>query len=291
MQAHDAMLPNGPPPSQERLPAPPRSASHLPPTAEEVGGPVPVRGARTSVARWAGALCKSLAVRPLPMMVGGLALVVLDFRTEALDLLPDIVGWALIAVAAWRLALRAAACLAVAAGTASLADAWLPYRYVRVDPTTGERVPDGLGADLDYPLRLVYDDISGWRLAAVALAALLAGLALWTLLAGLGHLARSGGRAGPAGQLRMVGWLVVALWTVPYLGAVANAVASESGAFDPVWNGGLVYVWLVALALFAYLVVLLLRESGQLWTSPVGSLDLTPWEERQFGGGGPTTRD
>ncbi len=89
----------------------------------------------------------------------------------------------------------------------------------------------------------------------------------------------------------MVGWLVVALWTVPYLGAVANAVASESGAFDPVWNGGLVYVWLVALALFAYLVVLLLRESGQLWTSPVGSPDLTPWEERQFGGEGPTTRD
>lgn len=207
MQAHDAMLPNGPPPSQDRLAAPPRSASHLPPTAEEVGGPVPVRGARTSVARWAGALCKFLAVRPLPMMVGGLALVVLDFRTEALDLRPDIVGWALIAVATWRLALRAAACLAVAAGTASLADAWLPYLYVRVDPTTGERVPDGLGADLDYPLRHVYDDISGWRLAAVALAALLAGLALWTLLAGLGHLARSGGPPDrPASSAWSDGW-------------------------------------------------------------------------------------
>ncbi len=230
-------------------------------------------------------------MRPLTMVAVGLALVVLDFRTEALDLLPDLVGWALIAVAAWRLALRAAACLAVVAGAASLADAWLPYRYVRVDPTTGERVADGLGADLDYSLHLVYDDVSGWRLAAMAIAALMAGLALWTLLAGLGQLARAGGRDGPAGQFRMVGWVVVALWTVPYLGAVAHAVANESGAFDPVWNGRLVYVWLAALALFAYLVVLLLRESGQLWALPVGSLDLSPWEASRFRGEGPTTTD
>jgi len=39
-------------------------------------------------------------VRPLALVAGGIALVVLDFRTESLDLLPDPVGWALIAVAA-----------------------------------------------------------------------------------------------------------------------------------------------------------------------------------------------
>jgi hypothetical protein len=225
-------------------------------------------------------------MRTFPMIVGGLALVVVDFRTEALDLLPDIVGWVLIAVAAGRLALPAASRLAVAAGVASLADVWLHFRYVRVDPMTGERVPDRLGDNRSYPLHLVYDDVSGWPLAATAIAALLAGLAFWTLLAGIGELARSGGREALARRFRTVGWLVVALWTVPYLGAVANAVANESGAFDPVWNGGLTYVWLAALALFAYLGVLLLRESGQLWALPRGSLHITPWEERRFGGEG-----
>ena len=75
---------------------------------------------------------------------------------------------------------------------------------------------------------------------------------------------------------------------MPYLGAGAHAVAFASGAFDPVWNGRLAYVALAAVAAFAYLVVLLLRESGQVWAVPVGSADLSPWEARRYGGRGPT---
>jgi hypothetical protein len=216
----------------------------------------------------------------------GASLVVLDFRTDAPDLLPDIAGWALIALASRRLGLTAAARLAAVAGVASLAEAWLPFRYDQVDPITGERLPDRGGADLAYPEHLFYDDVSGWHLAALVVAAVLAGIALWTLLTGLARLAGAGGRGDAARKLRVVAWLVVAVWTAPFLGTVVHAVVSRSGAFDPVWNDGLSHVWLAGLGLFVYLVVLLLRESGQLWALPVGSISLSPWEARRPGGDG-----
>jgi hypothetical protein len=212
--------------------------------------------------------------------------VVLDFRTDAPDLLPDIAGWALIALASRRLGLTAAARLAAIAGVASLAEAWLPFRYDQVDPITGERLPDRGGADLAYPEHLFYDDVSGWHLAALVVAAVLAGIALWTLLTGLARLAGAGGRGDAARKLRAVAWLVIAVWTAPFLGAVVHAVVNRSGAFDPVWNDGLSHVWLAGLGLFVYLVVLLLRESGQLWALPVGSISLSPWEARRPGGDG-----
>jgi hypothetical protein len=37
-------------------------------------------------------------MRPLSLTAGGLGLVILDFRTESLDLLPDPVGWVLVSV-------------------------------------------------------------------------------------------------------------------------------------------------------------------------------------------------
>jgi hypothetical protein len=230
-------------------------------------------------------------VRPLALIAVGISLVVLDFRTDAPDLLPDIAGWALIALASWRLGLSAAGRLAAIAGAASLAEAWLPFRYDQVDPATGERLPDRGGAELAYPEQLFYDDVSGWHLAAMAVAAVLAGVALWTLLAGLARLAGAGGRGGAARKLRVVAWLVIAVWTAPFLGAVAHAVVNRSGAFDPVWNDGLAYIWLAGLGLFAYLAVLLLREAGQLWALPVGSTQVSPWEARRPGGDGLTNRE
>jgi hypothetical protein len=228
-------------------------------------------------------------VKPLPMVAWGLALVVVDFRTEAFDLVPDALGWALIAVAAGRLGLTAAAALAVLAGAASLADIARSYRYVRVDALTGERVPDDPRTDLDHPLHLVYDDITGWRLAAVAFAALIAGIALWVLLSGLARTARSGGRGAPAARLEALRWLVVGLSTVPLLAVVGHAVVFSDGAFDPVWNGAHAYLTLAEWAVFAYLIVVVLRESRHIWGVPIGSSQLSPWEVRRYEGGGPTT--
>lgn len=105
MQAHLAMVPNRPRPRQ--------------------GG---------CLTRERGRGYRSL-VRPLAIVVLGLALAVLDFRTEALDLLPDALGWGLVALGAWRLGLLVAARLAVATGIASTADAWFPFHYIWVAPT------------------------------------------------------------------------------------------------------------------------------------------------------------
>lgn len=112
-------------------------------------------------------VCQYLPVRPLALIGVGVSFVVLDFRTDAPDLLPDVAGWALIALAAWRLELTAAARVAAVAGAGGLAEAWLPFRYVQVDPVTGERLPDGGGTDLAYPEQLFYDDVTGWHLAAM----------------------------------------------------------------------------------------------------------------------------
>jgi hypothetical protein len=50
-------------------------------------------------------------------------------------------------------------------------------------------------------------------------------------------------------------------------------------------------LWLAGFGLFVYLVVLLLRESGQLWALPVGSIQVSPWEARRPGGDGLTNRE
>ena len=48
--------------------------------------------------RQSGIGARLVGVGVIPMIVGGLALVIVDFRTAASDLLPDIVGWSLVAV-------------------------------------------------------------------------------------------------------------------------------------------------------------------------------------------------
>jgi hypothetical protein len=95
--------------------------------------------------------------------------------------------------------------------------------------------------------------------------------------------------AGPPRPLRAVRWLAVALWIVPFLGAVANALVNESGGFDPVWNGRLAYVTPFALAVFAGLIVLLLSESGQAWALPRDSAVPSPWDALRRTRDHPTT--
>jgi hypothetical protein len=68
---------------------------------------------------------------------------------------------------------------------------------VQLDPVTGEGVPDRGGTTSPTPSTSPDDDATGWHLAAMAVAAVLAGAALWTLLAGLARLMATGvGRRG-----------------------------------------------------------------------------------------------
>jgi len=53
-------------------------------------------------------------MRPLTFVAVGLAVVAVDIRTERLDLLPDALGWGLIALGAWRMSLTRPAIAAAA---------------------------------------------------------------------------------------------------------------------------------------------------------------------------------
>jgi hypothetical protein len=214
-------------------------------------------------------------MRPLTIVVVGLAFVVLDFRIEALDLLPDALGWAAVALGAARLGLLGAARLAVVTGVVSLADAWLPFHYVWLNPVTGEEAPGSVAGE-DGPVHLRYDDISGWQLAALTSAMVLGACTIWALLSGCARRAEGDGRDLVARRLRLARWLVVGTWTVPFVGAVLQALASRSGDFDPVWNGRLTYTWVAAVVVFAAVAALLVQERDRQWALPPGRARVSP---------------
>jgi hypothetical protein len=133
--------------------------------------------------------------------------VILDFRTESLDLLPDPVGWVLVAVGSRGLSLVSASWLAGLTAALSVSDAALPYRYVRIDPLTGDRVAPGERANVDLPLHLEFDPVSGWPLASMTLAMSAAGVTLWSLLRGLERRAHAHARSHwPAWRCSSTWW-------------------------------------------------------------------------------------
>lgn len=82
-----------------------------------------------------GRVRQILAVRALTLVAVGILLVAIDFRTSALDLLPDPLGWVLFALGSSRLAVPLAARLGVVAALLSLGDLFLGFSYELVLPT------------------------------------------------------------------------------------------------------------------------------------------------------------
>jgi len=66
-------------------------------------------------------------MRPFHAVAVGVALLALDFRTTSLGLLPDVVGWALLAYAVHRLVPRRWVVLPFVGALLSLATLALPY--------------------------------------------------------------------------------------------------------------------------------------------------------------------
>jgi hypothetical protein len=222
-----------------------------------------------------------LRTRPLSLIAGGVALVALDFRTESLDLLPDPVGWALVAMGAWRLGLRLPALVAIAAAGLSASDAFLPYRYALVDPITDkavERCPADLPPGLRCFRRLEFDPVSGWRLLAIAGALVMGAWALAALLHGL----RRGALVEPdqpaAARLALLTWAVVVGWALPPAVALVGAATSDLGSYDPIWNASAEYVALIGLATMGWVALELCLRSGSGWALPRGWEQPSPWE-------------
>ena len=122
-----------------------------------------------------------MRTRPLTLAAVGLVAIALDMRVVAWDLLPDVVGWVLIALGAWRLTMRSAAALAVAAAVASLAEVHIPYRYDAIDPLTGEVVVNPRPG-LAYHELLAFNPVSGGRLLLLAVTVAAGAAGLWILL-------------------------------------------------------------------------------------------------------------
>ncbi|MGH9228462.1 MAG: hypothetical protein ACRD07_06965 [Acidimicrobiales bacterium] len=215
-------------------------------------------------------------MRPLTFLAVGLVLVAIDLRTEHLDVLPDALGWGLVAFGAWRLSLSWPAIAAAATALLALPEVSLPYRFVMLDPETGERITPRPGIDIAYPEQLVFDDLTGWRLAATAAATLAAGVTLWLLLGALATRAATWERAGTARQIRRLRWLSLGVWVGPYLVVLAVSASAGDGSFDPVWNGSLELLALAGTAVIGALVVVLLRETNRAWAVPRWSAHRSP---------------
>lgn len=215
-------------------------------------------------------------MRPLTFVALGLALIAIDIRTEHLDLLPDAIGWGLVAFGAWRCALTVPAIAAAATALLTLPEVSLPYRFVMLDPRTGETVTPRPGVDLAYPEQLVFDDLTGWRLAVLAAAVVAGGIALWLLLGALAGRAAAWERQGTARQLGWLRWLTLVLWTGGLLGVLVVSASSGEASFDPVWNGSLELLAMAGIVVIAAVIVVLLRETNRAWAVPRWSNHRSP---------------
>jgi len=218
---------------------------------------------------------------PLLLVAGGVGIVVLDFRTEALDLVPDPAGWLLVAVGAWVLSVRPAAVLAGLAAVFSVAEAYLPYERLLIDPDTGEAVEVCTNLVLPCGEVLRYDPVSGWPLAGMAGMFVAGAAALGLLLLVLRRRALDSGDRSAADRLTQLGAAVVAVWALPPIVGIASAVLSEPVRYDPIWNGSAELLAMLGLAVLIWLGVELALRRGARWAIPHGTQRESPWVERR----------
>jgi hypothetical protein len=205
-------------------------------------------------------------MRPLTLVAVGLVLIAVDVRTELLDVLPDALGWGLVAFGAWRLSLTLPAIAAATTTLLTLPEVSLPHRLVMLDPRTGVRITPRPGVVLGYPKQLVFDDLTGWRLAALTAALIAGGATMWLLLGALATRAAAWERASTARLLHWLRWLTLVVWTGPTL--VVLVAEAEDGSFDPVWNGSLELLALAGTLVLGGVAIALVRESNRAWAVP-----------------------
>ena len=203
-------------------------------------------------------------VLPLSLVSAGIALVALDLRIVNVDLVPDVVGWGLVAVGAWRLEDRLAAAAAGVATAAAVPDLALTYHWEDLDPITGEVVVGGGGTAYDQ--RIAFDLITDARAPLSVLALTSGGLALVILLGRLERKALVLGDQTAATHL-LVGRVSIALaWVFPHLVVMLLQLLTGDG-LDPVWGGSLELVALLGLLVAGLVGVTLARYRNRGWTA------------------------
>ena len=205
-----------------------------------------------------------MRVLPLSLVSAGIGLIALDLRIVNVDVLPDALGWGLVAVGAWRLEDRLASVAAGVATVAALPDLALTYHWEDLDPLTGEVVVDGGGTAYDQ--RIAFDLITDIRAPLAVLALVAGGLALVLMLGRLEREALALGDGTAAVHL-LIGRVSIALaWVFPHLVVMLLQILTGEG-LDPVWGGGLELVALLGLLVAGAVAVVLARYRNRGWTA------------------------
>jgi hypothetical protein len=201
-------------------------------------------------------------MRALTLVAVGVALVGLEFRLDAPDVLVDPLGWLLIAGGAWWLAVKSSAVLALLAAPLSAAGAYLSFRTVLVDTDTDAAVRLCPAQGFCYE-QVRYDDLGGLRSLALLGAALAGGAALTWLLrvlrTDIGDVTK---QVPLRRQLQILEVVVPVVWFLPIVARTAAAVLSGDG-YDPVWNEGFDPLIFARVAVVVWLVTVLLMFSDR----------------------------
>lgn len=205
-------------------------------------------------------------MRPLSAIGGGLVLVGVDFRTTAVDLLPDPLGWLLVLYGLWRLSLPALAAVSLVGFVASFGGVVLPYHHRLVE--SAGVTPDGVEFVTEVEV-LEYDAVHGLRLLAMVLAATALGAVMVGLVRSLGPRARPHHAEGSVRLLGGAACVAVLGWVVPRLTGMARGAVVDGG-FDPVWNGPASSLELAGILAIVALGALLLGDAREPWGLPPG---------------------
>ncbi len=212
----------------------------------------------------------------MTLIAVGVALVGFDLRVVGLDVLPDVVGWPLVAAGAWLLGLRMPAVFAGVAALASAPDLVAPHHQEALDPLTGAVVANP-APGTDYDEILVFDRLADVRLVLAVVAMAAGGWAVWALVRVLRDRARSSGDDESARSLAVLSWLVPLVWVAPYL-VIAIVQGFGDDGFDPVWNGGYEAPAIAGLVVVAGLVWLFASTSNRRWAATSDGQG-APWAE------------
>lgn len=214
------------------------------------------------------------------MAAAGFGFVVIDFRALSIDLLADPAGWALLVYAFHRLAVPRLALLAGVGFLASFAEAWLPYRYRTLEYFTPSASGEPIPVEIEV---LVYDPVTGLRLALLAVSTVVLGVVTWWLVRVLRDRARSFETGRTVRTLRALALGVLAAWVAPHLIAMATGALGDDG-YDVVWNDPGWRIELLGTVVFGALVVVLLANAREPWGIRPGRRRLGNWHDRDTPG-------
>lgn len=217
-----------------------------------------------------------MRIRPLTVAAVGVTLAAVDFRLVAWDVLPDALGWLLLALAVRRLTMPLPAALALVAAVAALAEAQLPYHYEALDPLTGEVVPNP-GPGTSYHEQLAFLPLDGVRMVLIVGAVVVGTAALTLALLELRQRAETTTDATSTRRLRLLTLAVPLGWGVPHLLVTAGQLLTD-GQVDAVWNDRWELVAAVGILVAIAAVLLFGTTANRRWSASgdeVGS----PWAE------------